>query len=217
MISWSIWLARNQWVFEGRSMHGREVVSRAGNIWAQFLTSKPVRISNTINEPHLIHWNAPPVGSIKINVDAAVFDDSDFFGVGVIVRDDKGMVLMARAGCLEGVLTPYLAELLAVREGIILAYHLQWTNIIVNTDARNVVESIRHPNALAHEASIISFIRRLMLQTSGLTITFCRRFANKAAHELASFGLRNLVDVDYKDCSPFYLSSFVRSDFTYDL
>lgn len=42
-------------------------------------------------------WCKPPDGWIKINVDAACRRDSEYIGVGCVVRNHKGEFLRARA------------------------------------------------------------------------------------------------------------------------
>uniref|UniRef100_A0A803QEN3 RNase H type-1 domain-containing protein n=1 Tax=Cannabis sativa TaxID=3483 RepID=A0A803QEN3_CANSA len=38
-------------------------------------------------------WTCPPVNSVKINVDSALFEDGSWSGVGIVTRDDKGLLL----------------------------------------------------------------------------------------------------------------------------
>lgn len=41
VVSWSIWLDRNNLVHGRRMLSSKEVVSRANNLWGQFLACQP--------------------------------------------------------------------------------------------------------------------------------------------------------------------------------
>ena len=49
---------------------------------------------------------------MKINVDAAVDNNMDFMGIGVVARDTNGMVLGAVSWRLFGRFSPHLANVL---------------------------------------------------------------------------------------------------------
>lgn len=59
-----------------------------------------------------VFWSIPQLGTIKINVDAVVFESSRHFvvGVGVVACNNLGIVF-----------TPFIAELFAFSEGIMMA------------------------------------------------------------------------------------------------
>lgn len=54
-------------------------------------------------------------GCVKINVDVAIEEATGFVGIGVVVRDNCGMVLGAVLRRLAGNFSPHVGECLAVR------------------------------------------------------------------------------------------------------
>ncbi|GMN74185.1 hypothetical protein TIFTF001_055776 [Ficus carica] len=68
--------------------------------------------------------NVLPGGDIKIHVDAAVKQHLNYVGIGVVMRDDEGVVLHAFSKRILGVFSPHVAECLAAREGSSLATSL---------------------------------------------------------------------------------------------
>ncbi|KAL8535254.1 hypothetical protein ACS0TY_011032 [Phlomoides rotata] len=112
LVAWNIWKARNTGLFEERTIPPEEITRRAMNLHTGYQAANP--------DPHITgkwpvitaKWSCPPPGRHKINSDATIFDD-DTFGLGFVIRDDQGMVLMAGSKrCLaEGSNT--LAEALA--------------------------------------------------------------------------------------------------------
>ena len=41
------------------------------------------------------HWTPPPQGMYKVNVDAVVFKEQRCYGIGVVIRNDKGQMMGA--------------------------------------------------------------------------------------------------------------------------
>ena len=87
-------------------------------------------------------WLPPRPGYLKLNIDASVFPGSDRIGIGAAIRDEKGSILGAMAKSLEGSFSPFLAECLALREGLSFAKEIECVNLEVETDAINVVSAI---------------------------------------------------------------------------
>ncbi|KAK3213406.1 hypothetical protein Dsin_018112 [Dipteronia sinensis] len=85
-------------------------------------------------------WSPPPpMGSLKLNSDAAVKPKAAFIGVNAIIRDKLGGVVAALAKPLLGSFPGELGELLALREGLLLAKNL---NVSVDwLDLRRVQSS----------------------------------------------------------------------------
>lgn len=84
-------------------------------------------------------WKPPPRGVFKINVDAAFSKGDAAFAC--IVRDDFGCLVMA-ASSLGTAPLVFAAELMAVYWAISLAESKGWRNIIISSDALNVVKEV---------------------------------------------------------------------------
>lgn len=44
MVSWSIWLSRNQFIFEGKASSAKGIVSQTGNLGGQYLLSEKMKL-----------------------------------------------------------------------------------------------------------------------------------------------------------------------------
>lgn len=90
-------------------------------MWAHFCSAQPeaVTLISQVSLPS--QWSAPPSGYVKINVDAAVVQGFQRVGIGVVARDDQGLVLHSQFSYVEGVYSAHVAEFLAAREGMIVA------------------------------------------------------------------------------------------------
>ncbi|KAK1361560.1 protein PIGMENT DEFECTIVE 338, chloroplastic [Heracleum sosnowskyi] len=80
-------------------------------------------------------WHKPTVNSIKINTDAAIFEEFNRFSFAVIVCDHAGILIEAMSKCKEGQVTPILAEAVGVKEA------LSWIITKVNGHGRNLIVS----------------------------------------------------------------------------
>lgn len=65
-----------------------------------------------------------PKSMFKVNTDAAIFKDEDTFGLGMIIRDDKGEVAVAKCRKEWGIVEVLRAEFLVMVEGVKLPLEL---------------------------------------------------------------------------------------------
>ncbi|GMN73854.1 hypothetical protein TIFTF001_053750 [Ficus carica] len=122
MVVWSIWLDKNRLVFENKAEGAKEVVARAGRILGDYLVCNGLdEMKCNRAKPNTVKWCPPTRGYVKINVDAAVNNDMEFIGIGVVARNEDGTVLAAAARRMFGRFSPHLGECMAVREGVWLA------------------------------------------------------------------------------------------------
>ena len=59
------------------------------------------------------HWHSPMINSVKINFDAAIFEDSNCYSHAFVVRDHEGALIEARSKCLRDQVNPIQQKLLA--------------------------------------------------------------------------------------------------------
>lgn len=80
------------------------------------------------------HWTLPLANSIKINTDAAIFEESLNFSFVFVVRDHTGSLIEARSRCLRGIPNPYLAEALGIREALSWIKNEDQHDVIIKSD-----------------------------------------------------------------------------------
>ncbi|KAL5789812.1 hypothetical protein ACOSQ2_004700 [Xanthoceras sorbifolium] len=111
-------------------------------------------------------WSPPPAGSLKLNTDAAVKPGSSVMGSGAVVRDSQGKVVAASAKPLLGFFPAELGELLALREGLLVAKELSLIIEWVELDAANAVARIFNSCPSSSLDPIVSDIKALFRGTS---------------------------------------------------
>ena len=68
-----------------------------------------------------VRWIPPPASSLKINFDGALFEDINAAGLGVVVRDHRGLVLASWAENVRLTPTSDDVEAMAAAKAITLA------------------------------------------------------------------------------------------------
>ncbi|XP_073288522.1 uncharacterized protein [Primulina huaijiensis] len=157
MVSWSIWLDRNQLVHQGKALPPKDVV-RASSPWEQFLACQPMVSPKTSLPSIHTSWCSRSSGIVKINVDVVVSRGIQPVGIGVVARNEQGIVLITWPLCLDGVFSAYVAELLAARGGMMMTSQNHWHPVILETNASNFSRSISHSLQYADDEAIVSNI-----------------------------------------------------------
>uniref|UniRef100_A0A803QGR3 RNase H type-1 domain-containing protein n=1 Tax=Cannabis sativa TaxID=3483 RepID=A0A803QGR3_CANSA len=96
-ICWAIWNAKNDWVWQKKAARPDSIVSLAEGYLNQWRVAQNSEIESSWSNFQLgdgaEQWMLPPLNSIKVNVDAALFDEGQRFRVGYVARDSKGLFL----------------------------------------------------------------------------------------------------------------------------
>ncbi|KAK9991251.1 hypothetical protein SO802_026236, partial [Lithocarpus litseifolius] len=79
-------------------------------------------------------WKAPPQGWYKLNVDDALFKEPRKGGIGSVIRDWNGDVMVALSEILPKVCDVDTIEALVVRKGVCFAVETCFHNVIVESD-----------------------------------------------------------------------------------
>ncbi|KAE8804478.1 retrotransposon unclassified [Hordeum vulgare] len=130
-------------------------------------------------------WQPPPTNSVKVNFDAAFYEESGRGAWGCVIRDDQGVFLAAKAGTLEHLSSPLHAEALACVKATEASAELGVHRLVLESDCQVLVKALHTDD----------------------------RDCNKAAHELAAYSFRvGAVDLSWIDQAPDFISAMVVSD-----
>ena len=89
----------------------------------------------TLNQGGDVAWTKPPRGRIKANVDAAIFKTQWSIGVGCVIRDSSGNMVMAGSKNIMGAYPLREAKELSLKEALSLLKLKKVNNCIVETDS----------------------------------------------------------------------------------
>lgn len=133
-------------------------------------------------------WSVPNENTIKVNIDAAIFETSQCFSYSAVARDDKGELIEAISKCERGNITAEVVEAIGIREAISWIKKKGWTRIIVETDCMVVVQAIRSSAAmLSYFGRVIEQFTQALeeLKEHEVSLRFVKRSVNNVAHFLA--------------------------------
>ena len=138
--AWCIWKNINSLKFEGRGKAGKLIVKEAEMLVEEFS-------SGNIKEKLLVvtrtqAWRPPREGWYKVNVDGAVFKETNSCGIGVVIRNDQGQIMGAMSKKLNLPLGAVEVEAKAFEEGLLLVGDLGLKQIILEGDAQIVTNAL---------------------------------------------------------------------------
>jgi ribonuclease HI len=205
MMMWSLWWRRNQkcWNDNLPTVHATIRRTRENLYdWKQAQRCGTAAV-HTNADPELLSWRKPPVGSLKCNIDAAVYIEQNIFCIGACLRDEQGQFMKAFAKRFEG--QPNISE----AEAIGLLEALKWLNtmhtnhVYLETDSMQVVNYL---NNKCHDSTefgiIIETCRNLLLYFEHCKVSYVRRQANRVAHDLAQAARFNASRQVFNYCPP---------------
>ena len=134
------------------------------------------------------------MGCLKLNVDAAVFEERDVIGIGGTIRDHDGVVLVCWALQLTGNFDVLTSELLAIREGIRLAIEFGYPLDEIDSDSLLAINAINRPHPCSTVVSVVKDINFFITSAGYGSCHHISRVGNMVAHELAFFAIRAQVD-----------------------
>lgn len=93
VLAWFIWCRRNKCHFKEPSLTPEKLLEAASNSLSEFQTKQADR--PTQHKPAIQKWRLPLKDTYKINYDGAVFSESDEVGIGVVVKNERGEVIVS--------------------------------------------------------------------------------------------------------------------------
>ena len=88
-----------------------------------------------------VRWEPPPEGTIKINVDAAVFQGRGT--TAAVCRNHNAEYMGSSAFVIKGLIDPASLEAIACREALSLAEDLGLQDLVIASDCSTVVKHIK--------------------------------------------------------------------------
>ncbi|KAK3218314.1 hypothetical protein Dsin_012284 [Dipteronia sinensis] len=152
-------------------------------------------------------WYVPPTGCFKLNVDAAVITGGGRYGVGIVFRDDHGVVVEAAALSFIGTVSVEVAKAKAkaILEVLLFAEDMGLFPLMVESDALGVIKLCKEEFVSVGEIdNIISDIVSLKRNCNIVSFGYIPRMCNRVAHSVAKYAVNyNCLVVrfaEYPDC-----------------
>ena len=137
--------------------------------------------------PHQVAaWQAPVQHAYKVNFDGAIFVEDGLAGLGVVIRNDHGLIMASLTQQIPLPGSVIEVEVLAARKALVLTIELGFDNITIEGDSEVLINSLaKGGNSLAHYGHLLVDIHVLMTRFSSLSLSHVKRNCNSLAHALA--------------------------------
>lgn len=84
---------------------------------------------------HTNRWVAPDIGTLKLNVDASIYEGADSFSVGMVASNHQGLFVRGRTWRFAGQAWVLEAELVGILEALKRSAEFQEQKISVESDS----------------------------------------------------------------------------------
>lgn len=128
-----------------------------------------------------IRWENPCNGWIKINTDGSSLGNPGMAGGGGLIKDENGDWVVGFARKI-GTASRFMAELLALRDGLLLCLQFHAQAVIIGMDTKVIIDALSsHAKANTIVSSIMENCRRLIAQIPQARFNHVYKEANKCA------------------------------------
>ncbi|VVA37185.1 PREDICTED: reverse mRNAase [Prunus dulcis] len=161
-LSWGLWSSRNDLLHSGQITsylsllaHTRKLVLKYQR--AIVLMSSHVPATNIVR-----YWSPPNDNFVKINVDGAVNLLIGFRGLGVVIRDSMGDLMLAACKGLHGVFSPKATQLYATIMRLLIASQMGHRSIILEMDTKEIIMNLQtYEQSWSVEGALVNEVRGL--------------------------------------------------------
>lgn len=134
-------------------------------------------------------------------------------GVGVVARDDNGVVLLAASKTLWPFVSVERAEIDAFQWGVEIVKEQHWSRVVLEGDTLNAVHTLQGKLSRGiHNLVIINNIHAAVRALHDISFSFRFREANFVAHRLAKWASASVCSSFWYDSGPTWISDIVLSD-----
>lgn len=122
---------------------------------------------------------------MKVNINAAMFEDIGCIGLGSVVRGVNGQFMMARSRIKEGLVPSREAEALCLKKALSWLKNMNFRQCVFETDSQVLARACKEVYGRSYFAIIVGDCIDLFHPFDEVIVSFAHRSANGVAHTLA--------------------------------
>ncbi|PON66239.1 Ribonuclease H-like domain containing protein [Parasponia andersonii] len=211
--AWILWFYKNAWVHNKREIPVHVIAFQAQAKWNDFrlpnLPPTPIQAAQPQS------WSCPHFQFFKLNTDASLMVIGNKMGLGGVVRDYRGKVMVAFSYSHHLNYSAEVTEVMVVHKGIQIARDNGLHPLIVESDASNVVSLIDNRSYSMADIGIITHeIQNMLSSMLGSATSYSPTSCNKVAHVLAKWVVSNTGDFVLFEDFPRWLLCHCEEDLT---
>ena len=208
---WMIWKGRNQMIFSGKAQNPKLSIE-IENLYTKFIYCAS---SPRWPMPRVVvacRWEKLPEGWTKLNTDGCVVGSTGLAGCRGVMRDSHGEWI-SRFSRHIGITNSFVAELWGLRDGLLLCSNLNIPFLIVELDAKSIVEIFCKTGYVNDVISpILDDCRMLITKFQQVQFKHCFRQSNQCANALARLGADQDLDFRIFESPPVDAFVFFEQD-----
>ncbi|XP_075663184.1 uncharacterized protein LOC142632711 [Castanea sativa] len=184
MVVWALWTRWNHLRAGENTGTLDHLLQQARDRLRDFLHHNTARIQPVGHPP--TSWQPPGPSQYKINVDGVLFMSNSSAGLGVVIRNEHGqvMVSLSKRTPLPSIVIE--VEALAARRGLELAVEMGFKNIVLESDSQVLITALwDNSYSLASFGHMVKDIQFIAYQLSSISYTHVRRQCNTLTRSLA--------------------------------
>ncbi|KAF5476840.1 hypothetical protein F2P56_003534 [Juglans regia] len=190
-LCYQIWKRRNNFMFEEKFTNPNLIVQTAMQKVSDFQVANQKQVAEGVTAFQVSQWTAPPPQVFKANWNASVDRVNCRIGVGVIIRDWHGQVVATLRSQRDLFPDPTMAEAVGALNAVILCQQLHLSRIILEGDAKIVVDEVNSDSGKwTSVGMIIQDIRNKLGLMQQWSVKHVPRNLNNVAHLLAEDALK---------------------------
>lgn len=144
-------------------------------------------------------WSKPAKGWIRCNVDGVFYSDSMNGATGYVLRRDDGTFRGAQCKWYDHALSALVMEALAYRDGIQFALQENISQLIVETDSKELVNLwLARKTQRSEVSSLLMEIEELVSNFMGFKFVYVPRPCNIVAHCCAKLAPNTFVRGEWR-------------------
>ncbi|XP_074337025.1 uncharacterized protein LOC141674201 [Apium graveolens] len=147
MVCWALWKARNELVWDQKGREVTEIITSAATVLNQWSNAQDKNFDCFLGfitqEEGDEQWTLPTQDTIKLNTDAAIFEELNRYSFSLVARNHRGKIVDALAKCHQGTIRPEMAEIMGIREALSWVKTQPGKGFVVETDSLVAVQAIR--------------------------------------------------------------------------
>lgn len=123
---------------------------------------------------------------VKVNFDGATFAADNTVGLGVVIRNDAGLVMASLSQLIPMPSTVVEVEVLAARRALELAMECGFDSIVLEGDSEVLYKALKKgTRCLIHYGHLTADKQFLISHFTAFKLSVVRRHCNKLTHALA--------------------------------
>ncbi|KAL5779271.1 hypothetical protein ACOSQ2_010008 [Xanthoceras sorbifolium] len=211
IVLWKVWNLRNCILHHQPCIIAADLVPWCRAFLADFATAHVVLPAARVEK--YLRWIPHIYGQLKLNTDAALNSSRCKTGLGAVLRNHMGEVLLSGMFSFDGVLKLDIAEAKALLFGVSMALDGGFSSFLIESDVTSIINYLISGILPSSEIDVVLENILLLLESFGAVFSFSHisRSANGVAHVLAKFSFDCISwQVWVKDCPSFLFNVFTE-------